>query len=372
MLCPGVLWGTWDSVRRVLALTVLSPAPPMHRASPRFPPSWCCSSGSSFAVRRGHCRPLFHPENCSSISSCRFGGVQGCQQPGCWAASPSVPSRSPVPPQEPPRSPLSRQRSARHSGASRRGTKSKPNVSSNRWLSPRQPWEAARVGLPHEPRPWLVGLALVALQLPPSCPKYPGEQNSGGAACPSRDTEGAGGCCEQAMMWQQQDNLGVGDKITANKLKPSKSDPFGKGGRLRCKEAAAPWGGWMWIPVWRCRWGDGTLPAGCVCRKSPVPGPRAGVWRWMVPPQVGQHSLCAAGWTCWWLSSAEAPPRLQSLKSSKSQQLRNWEAMHHGVPGAEHVAGPTGRFLVPGEGRFGQKGCTHALHPFQDQGHGWT
>nr|XP_021146062.1 uncharacterized protein LOC110360191 [Columba livia] len=344
----------------------------MHRASPRFPPSWCCSSGSSFAVRRGHCRPLFHPENCSSISSCRFGGVQGCQQPGCWAASPSVPSRSPVPPQEPPRSPLSRQRSARHSGASRRGTKSKPNVSSNRWLSPRQPWEAARVGLPHEPRPWLVGLALVALQLPPSCPKYPGEQNSGGAACPSRDTEGAGGCCEQAMMWQQQDNLGVGDKITANKLKPSKSDPFGKGGRLRCKEAAAPWGGWMWIPVWRCRWGDGTLPAGCVCRKSPVPGPRAGVWRWMVPPQVGQHSLCAAGWTCWWLSSAEAPPRLQSLKSSKSQQLRNWEAMHHGVPGAEHVAGPTGRFLVPGEGRFGQKGCTHALHPFQDQGHGWT
>lgn len=42
------------------------------------------------------------------------------------------------------------------------------------------------------------------------------------------------------------------------------------------------------------------------------------------------------------------------------------------VQGAEHLASPRGGFLAPGKGRFGQKGCTHALHLLQDQVHGWT
>lgn len=38
----------------------------------------------------------------------------------------------------------------------------------------------------------------------------------------------------------QRTALSVGDKITANKAKPSKPNPFGKGGRLICKAEAAP------------------------------------------------------------------------------------------------------------------------------------
>lgn len=47
---------------------------------------------------------------------------------------------------------------------------------------------------------------------------------------------------EQGVVWQPQGSLGVGDKITANKAKPSKPNPVGKGGRLICKAEAAPWG----------------------------------------------------------------------------------------------------------------------------------
>lgn len=110
------------------------------------------------------------------------------------------------------------------------------------------------------------------------------------------------------------------------------------------------------------------LPAGCVCRKSAF---RTQSWCVEVDgPSPGGSALTG----CSWLDSLVAFQCRRASEAAVPETLEIPAAKKLGgnASEAEHVAGPTGRFLVPGEGRFGQKGCTHALHPFQDQGHGWT
>lgn len=87
------------------------------------------------------------------------------------------------------------------------GAKSKPNVSSKCW----QPWEAVRVGQPHELRTWPVGLGLVAVQhpsAPRAAPNTPGSKAPGWPRVHQElqkvleDSWRERGCCEQAAVWQ--------------------------------------------------------------------------------------------------------------------------------------------------------------------------